>query len=200
MFEKVIVIDCKAHLLGRLASTIAKELLNGQRIVCVRTEETNISGSLFRNKLKYHAFLNKKVNHNPRKGHYHYRSPARILWRTIRGMLPHKTPRGAVALDRLKVFEGIPHPFDKVKRQVIPQAMKVLRLRPGRKFCRLGDLASQVGWHHNDLIKKLEEKRKLKASAYWNTKKEVTKLRLKAVANVSAQTKTQDEQLSQLGH
>ena len=29
MFEKIIVIDCKNHLLGRLASIIAKELLGG---------------------------------------------------------------------------------------------------------------------------------------------------------------------------
>ena len=27
-------------------------------------------------------------------------------------MVPHKTPRGAASLDRLKTYEGIPHPFD----------------------------------------------------------------------------------------
>ncbi len=31
-------------------------------------------------------------------------------------MIPHKTPRGAAALDRLKAFEGVPHPYDKVRR------------------------------------------------------------------------------------
>lgn len=45
MFEKVVVIDCRGHLLGRLASIVAKELLCGQKVVCVRTEELNISGS-----------------------------------------------------------------------------------------------------------------------------------------------------------
>lgn len=45
MFDKQIVIDCKGHLLGRLSSIIAKQLLNGQEIVCVRAEEINISGS-----------------------------------------------------------------------------------------------------------------------------------------------------------
>lgn len=29
-FQSVVVVDCKNHLLGRLASTVAKELLNGQ--------------------------------------------------------------------------------------------------------------------------------------------------------------------------
>ena len=36
---------CRGHLLGRLASTVAKELLLGQRIVIVRAEELNVSGS-----------------------------------------------------------------------------------------------------------------------------------------------------------
>lgn len=30
------------------------------------------------------------------------------------GMLPHKTKRGQAALERLKVFDGIPPPYDKV--------------------------------------------------------------------------------------
>ena len=51
MFEKEIIIDGRGHMLGRLASIITKELQNGQRIVVVRCEKINISGSLFRNKL-----------------------------------------------------------------------------------------------------------------------------------------------------
>jgi len=49
-FEKVVVIDGKGHLLGRLASIVAKQLLNGQRIVVVRCEALNMSGSFFRAK------------------------------------------------------------------------------------------------------------------------------------------------------
>jgi large subunit ribosomal protein L13Ae len=33
VFKKVVIIDCRGHLLGRLASIVAKELLNGQKIV-----------------------------------------------------------------------------------------------------------------------------------------------------------------------
>ena len=38
MFEKEVVIDGRGHLVGRLASKVAKELLSGQRIVVVRCE------------------------------------------------------------------------------------------------------------------------------------------------------------------
>lgn len=45
-----IVIDGKGHLLGRLASTVAKQLLEGQKLVVVRCEALNISGEFFRAK------------------------------------------------------------------------------------------------------------------------------------------------------
>ena len=47
-----IVIDGKGHLLGRLASIVSKQILNGQKITVVRCEEINISGSFFRNKVR----------------------------------------------------------------------------------------------------------------------------------------------------
>jgi large subunit ribosomal protein L13Ae len=46
-----IIIDGKGHLLGRLASVISKQILSGQKIIVVRCEELNISGSFFRNKV-----------------------------------------------------------------------------------------------------------------------------------------------------
>lgn len=59
-------------------------------------------------------------------------------------MVPHKTKRGAAALDRLKVFEGIPEPYDKKKRVVVSDALKVLRLQHGHRYCLLGDLSAAV--------------------------------------------------------
>merc|ERR1711935_80450 len=200
MFEKVVVIDCKDHLLGRLASTIAKEILNGQKVVCVRTEDINISGSLFRNKIKFEYFLKKRMLTNPKKGPIHFRSPARILWRTVRGMLRHKTPRGANALARMSLFEGIPAPYDKMKRVVVPGAIRNLRLKPGRKYCRLGDLAAKVGWGHNELVTKLEDQRKVQSAAFYNTKSELAKLKSKAIENAASELGPINSALAAYGH
>lgn len=60
--------DAKGHLMGRLASTVAKQLLNGQHVTLVRTEEINMSGTFFRNKLKFMAFLRKRCLINPQRG------------------------------------------------------------------------------------------------------------------------------------
>ncbi len=55
-----VIIDAKDHMMGRLASYVAKMILNGKRVVVVRCEEINISGNFYRNKLKYLDFLRKR--------------------------------------------------------------------------------------------------------------------------------------------
>lgn len=86
------------------------------------------------------------------EGPFHFRAPSRIFYKTVRGMIPHKTARGAAAMERLKVFEGVPPPYDKKKRMVVPQALRVLRLKPGRKYCTVGRLSHEVGWKYQDVV------------------------------------------------
>lgn len=171
MFEKVIVIDARAHLIGRLASIVAKQLLGGQRVVVVRCEALEISGSKWRNQIKLNQRRNKKTNSNPERGPFSIRAPAAILLRMVRGMVPHKTQRGTAALNRFKAYEGIPAPYDKMKRQVIPEAMRVLRLKTTMKYTVIGDLASNNGWKHADFIKTIEAKRKVKSHEFYEKKK-----------------------------
>ncbi|RKP24648.1 60S ribosomal protein L16 [Syncephalis pseudoplumigaleata] len=199
-FEKVVVIDAKGHLLGRLASTVAKQILSGQRVVLVRCEDIQMSGSFFRNKLKYHAFLRKRCIVNPNRGPFHFRAPSRIFFRTVRGMVPHKTARGAAALNRLKVFEGIPPPYDTVKRVVVPSALRVVRLQPGRKYCTLSRLAREVGWKYEEVINKLENKRKVRSQAYHERTKALRRLRTRALAAKQDALKPTTESLAALGH
>ncbi|KAI9594670.1 60S ribosomal protein L16 [Syncephalis fuscata] len=199
-FEKVVVIDAKGHLLGRLASTVAKQILSGQRVVLVRCEDIQMSGSFFRNKLKYHAFLRKRCIVNPNRGPFHFRAPSRIFFRTVRGMVPHKTARGAAALNRLKVFEGVPPPYDTVKRVVVPAALRVVRLQPGRKYCTLSRLAREVGWKYEEVVKKLEDKRMVRSQAYHERVKALKRLRTRAVAAKQDALKSTTESLAALGH
>ncbi|GBE61676.1 60S ribosomal protein [Babesia ovata] len=187
MFKEKVVIDCKGHLMGRLASVIAKELLSGQKIVCVRCEDVNISGSLYRNKLKYHRFLRLRTNSNPRHGPFHLRKPSKMFWRVVRGMIPHKTKRGALALKRLKTFEGMPSPYDKMKKRVVPAALRFLRLKPHRRYCRLGDVLAKVGWNYDGLVQKLEARRKERSQEYYKAKMEQRKTIAEAKAAALAQ-------------
>jgi len=171
VFTKCIVVDARDHMLGRLAGLVAKELMLGQQVVVTRCEQMCISGSLMRNKMKWARFRRKRTNTNPKRGPLHFRAPSKMLWRAIRGMVPHKTKRGQLAMQRLKTFDGCPSPYDKVKRMVVPDALRCVRLRPGRKYTVLSTLATQAGWKHEALVARLEETRKIKSAAYYEASK-----------------------------
>lgn len=100
-------------------------------------------------------------------------------------MLPHKLPRGAAALGKLKVFEGMPFPYDQKKRMVMPDALRTLRLKAKRKFTSLGDLAALTGWTKADVIGRLEEKRKAKSAAFHALKAKKVEARSKAAKDKS---------------
>ncbi len=89
-YYKVIVIDARDHIMGRLAAIVAKELLQGQKVVVTRCESIVVTGSMLRKKQAFHRFLNKRCNVKPSHGPFHFRAPSRIFWRAVRGMMPHK--------------------------------------------------------------------------------------------------------------
>ncbi|XP_034101759.1 large ribosomal subunit protein uL13 [Drosophila sulfurigaster albostrigata] len=183
--NRTVVIDGRGHLLGRLASVVAKYLLQGGKVVVVRCEELNLSGHFYRNKIKFLSYLRKRCNVNPARGPFHFRAPSRIFYKAVRGMIPHKTKRGQAALARLRVFDGIPSPYDKRRRVVVPIALRVLTLRSDRKYCQVGRLSSEVGWHYQDVIKSLERKRKAKLRVTLKHNREMKKLTVKARENIA---------------
>ncbi|XP_026495539.1 60S ribosomal protein L13a [Nymphalis io] len=187
--NKAIIIDGRGHLLGRLAAVIAKVLLEGNKVIVVRCEQLNISGNFFRNKLKFMSFLRKRCNVNPARGPFHFRAPSKVLWKTVRGMIPHKTERGKDALRRLRAYDGCPPPYDSRRRVVVPAALRVFCLKPGRKYCHVGRLSHEVGWKYRDVVRKLEDKRKFKTIhklAYEKKLKKITKEAGEKVAKVTA--------------
>jgi len=96
-------------------------------------------------------------------------------------MTPHKTERGKAALKRLQTFEGVPPPYDRKKKMVIPSALRTLRLKHGRKFCSLGRLGHEVGWKYQDIVEALEVKRKVKADAFYKKTVDIKKARCVAL-------------------
>ena len=69
---------------------------------------------------------------------------------------------------------------------VIPQALKVLRLRPERRFCRLGELSTEYGWKHADLVQRLEARRKERTQVYYKKKIQVAEVRKEVITKADA--------------
>ena len=85
---------------------------------------------------------------------------------------------------RLKVFEGVPEMYQERKAMVVPEALRIVRLRAGQKYSRLGKLARQVGWKYSTVIYKMERDRKVKNKEWYEKKKEEAKKKRKVVEEI----------------
>jgi len=134
------IIDADGLILGRMASQVAKRLLNGERIIIVNAEKAIISGKRLSILREKHDFL--QVGHF-RKGPYHPRRPDMIVKKVIRGMLPRRKPRGKNALKRLRVYIGVPKDYEEKEKEKIPEA-------DGRDlrgpYIKVSELARNIGW------------------------------------------------------
>jgi large subunit ribosomal protein L13 len=138
--ENAIIIDAKGLILGRMASIIAKRLLQGESVIVLNAEKAAISGKRLQIVKEAKTFL--EVGH-PRKGPYHPRRPDKIVRRTIRGMLPRKKPKGKQAYKRLKVYLGAPMEFEDKEIQTILEANADKLKSP---YITVGELAKEIGW------------------------------------------------------
>jgi len=135
------VIDADGLILGRMASIVAKRLLNGESIDIVNAQNVVISGQRMNLVTEWKEFL--KVGGRD-KGPRHYRLPNMLVRKTVRGMLPCRIPKGMKAFRRLHVYIGVPDEFAAADKQRIPEAESS---RLNRRFVKIGDLAESIGWN-----------------------------------------------------
>jgi len=137
------IIDAKDLILGRMASFVAKRLLEGESVAIVNAEQAVISGRRESTFDAYDAWLEVRSIVNPRKGPFHPRKPNDLVGLAVRGMLPFDKPRGREAYRRLKVYVGVPAEFKGKELESLPGA-KLERLGT-RRFIRVGELSRHLG-------------------------------------------------------
>lgn len=137
----MLVVDGSGHVLGRLASVVAKRLLKGDRIAIVNAEEVVITGKKPSILATYQAWFRTRNLANPRKGPFHYRRPDDLVRLTIRGMLPKHREKGRKAYRRLRVYVGIPPELEGRELTRIPEA----EVKPGTRFIKVGELSKLLG-------------------------------------------------------
>jgi large subunit ribosomal protein L13 len=138
-FDKATIIDAKGLILGRMASSVAKRLLQGETVIVVNAEKAAISGKRLQIVKAAKTFL--EVGH-PRKGPFHQRRPDRIVRRTIRGMLPRQKPKGLQAFKRLRVYLGVPLEVERKELQTVLEASTDKLKSP---YITVGELAKEIG-------------------------------------------------------
>ena len=83
---------------------------------------------------------------------------------------------------------------------VVPAALRITRLRPDRKYCTIGRVSAELGWKYSDVVNTLEDKRRVKAGAFYEKKKAAAKVKAAAVKNVESEIAGFDKALLALGH
>jgi len=144
MNQTITIIDAEGLILGRMASIVAKRLLENENIIIANAEKAVLSGKKKSRLKEVKKFL--EVGH-PKKGPFHYRRPDRIVRKTVRGMLPFKQPKGKQAFKRLRVSIGIPEGFKKQKMETLAEASAEKLTCP---YLTLGQLAKEIGWNQGE--------------------------------------------------
>ncbi|OWT33022.1 50S ribosomal protein L13 [Methanobrevibacter sp. 87.7] len=136
------IVDGEGSILGRLASTVSKALLNGEEVVVLNAEKIIITGNKDWAYARYKQRVDRKSISNPRDlGPKYPHRPDDIFRRTVRGMLPIKKTKGRVAFKNLKAFVGVPNEYKDAEITAVPQA----EVENVKKSIELGEISRLLG-------------------------------------------------------
>ncbi|MEM1991118.1 MAG: 50S ribosomal protein L13 [Nitrososphaerota archaeon] len=114
--EEELVVDATNLKLGRMASYVAKNLIQGKKIVVVNAEKAIVTGNKKAILERYLMLLGRSQKRSIRRPSAWYpRMLDKLVWYTIVRMLPRKKAKGKVAMHKLKVYIGIPEEYKNAK-------------------------------------------------------------------------------------
>jgi large subunit ribosomal protein L13 len=140
----VTLVNADGLILGRMASKVAKRLLNGEKVIIINAEKAVLSGKKKSKVAEAKEFLEVGA---PMRGPFHYRRPDKILRKTVRGMLPFKQPKGKMAYKKLKVFMGVPEDLKGQQMITLKEAQAAKLKGP---YFTLAELAKEIGWNQGE--------------------------------------------------
>jgi len=136
-FDADLVVDARDCILGRVASQVAERALDGERVAVVNADASVITGN--ENQLVEKYQKRREVGSD--RGPAYPRRPDRIFKRSVRGMVPHKRPRGREAIENVRVYVG--NPYDDADPDIL-EGTSLDRLS-NIKFVQLGDISEALG-------------------------------------------------------
>jgi len=130
------IVDANGMVLGRLASMVAKRLLE-EDVVVVNAGMAVISGSKEAIMEEYEQRWRRGTH---RKGPFFPRKPDQILKRAVRGMLPYQKRGGRKAYRRLRVYTGVPTGMEMTGASKVGKGRK-----EGVDYVTLGQITKWLG-------------------------------------------------------
>lgn len=134
------VIDGNGMIFGRLASRVAKAVLDGEEVHLINAEKMVLSGDPKSIKAKFLLRRRAKNKGTPEHSPHWPRVPYMLVKRMIRGMLPWKAARGKAAYRKLLVYNGNP------KNLVPSEKFEMVELKKGAKSISVLQLCREIGY------------------------------------------------------
>jgi len=138
-----VVVDATDQMMGRLASKVAKLLLQGHRVVVVNSEKALLSE-------KKRTTIEEIVAFRQTKGRVHYKhtprhpkTPSGFLTKVIRGMLGRRKSSSLAMFKNLRVYEGVPRSYTRAPKISFEEAKPRKSLE---YYARLGEVLKILGW------------------------------------------------------
>lgn len=144
MESKQIIVDGSGLILGRLASIVAKKLLEGYKVIVVNVDKVVVSGKPSEVVKAYkQTVLSVRSHHSHKWRPKRPRSPIRLFKDTVWGMLPKHNRRGRDAFKRLRAYVGVP---DEFKGKDLVKFKEADSSRLSRSYVELARIARELGW------------------------------------------------------
>jgi len=136
----MIIVDGKDLIVGRVATFVAKQALNGETIKIINCEQMYITGDK--------AFLLNEMQRRRdqgtwSKGPFFFRRPDRFVRRIVRGMIPYKTSRGSLAYKRVLCYIG--HPEELKQHKAISIDIANIKHVRNLRYLTVSELCKHMG-------------------------------------------------------
>jgi len=109
------IVDAKGLVAGRIATKVAKALINGEKVTVLNADGAVVVGNTDSIMAKYKMRVDGAVKSNPLFGPKYSRIPDRMFRRMVRNMLPTKKSAKERLIKNLEVFNAVPKELAKEK-------------------------------------------------------------------------------------
>lgn len=121
--KETLIIDGAGAVLGRLASTAAKQALLGKQVIIVNCEHVLITGARRNTIIAEWQQAARRGGFSLKGPNLPKRNPERMVKRTIRGMLSYKQQRGLQAWKRIRCYIGMPDEYAKMQKLALKRPL-----------------------------------------------------------------------------
>lgn len=137
----MMIVDAKDNVAGRLASKVAKAIINGERVTVINSQELVMVGNKKSILEKFTTRVDGAVKSNPHYGPKYDRIPSKIFRRMVRNMLPTKKRAKERIIKQLRVFNTTAKGIDS-KEAIIFEEIK---FNHRNNYIKLKDVALLLG-------------------------------------------------------